>query len=345
MKPGDKLLFLCARQDFSDAHLTSLLELCGAQTPVWEEVFVTARHHGVAPLVWANLEKAISAGLAVPAGVVHKFQLSCYQNVVSKRKRAENLTNALALLDAHSIEVMALKSVALDLLVYEQAWYTAAADSDLILRPRRQEVSPQALAEISRFFERLPIEYEFYEHHDVTMNGHLPVDFERIWNDASRVSFHGHNLFLMSAEDMLLSLCINSSRKRYFRIRSLVDIAETVNRCREMDWATLFDKARAYRCSQIAYTALVATRTTLGCDLPATIPDGFGLAPARVRAVRRLVPFLVEHLPLAALSFYAGWDLFGRKVGWSLVLPYATDRWRRIGDRIQAAYRASRENS
>lgn len=344
MKPGDKLLFLCARQDFTDAHLKALLEL-GARTLVWEQVFVTARHHGVAPLVWANLEKAIAAGLAVPAGVMHKFQLSCYQNVVAKRKRAENVANALALLEAHAIEVLALKSVALDLLVYEQPWYTTAADSDLILRPRRHDVSPQALAEISRFFERLPIEYEFYEHHDVTMNGHLPVDFERIWNDARRVSFHGHNLFLMSAEDMLLSLCINSSRKRYFRIRSLVDIAETVNRCRELDWDALFDKARAYQCSQIAYTALVATQATLGCALPATIPDGFRLGPARARAVRRLVPFLVEHLPLAALSYYTGWDLFGRKVGWSLVLPYATDRWRRIGDRIQAAYRASRHSS
>jgi hypothetical protein len=345
MRPEDKLLFLCARQDFSDAHLKALIDLGGVETIDWEELFFTARQHGVAPLIWANLEKAIPLGLSVAPDVIHKFQLACYHNVVAKGKRAKNLVEALALLGAHSIEVMALKSVALDFLVYEQVWYTTAADTDLVLRPRQREVSPQALAEISRFFAGLGIEYEFYDHHDMTMNGLLPVDFERIWNDARSVCFQGHSLFLMSAEDMLLSLCINSSRKRFFRIRSLVDIAETVSRCRELDWATLIDKARIYQCNHIAYTALVVTQATLGCDLPEAVLDRLGIGRLKVATVRHLVPFLIEHLPLATLSFYTGWDLFGRKVGWSLVLPYATERWRRIGGRIQAAYQAWRRQS
>jgi len=340
MKPEDKLLFLCARQDFSDAHLKALLDLCDAERIAWEEALFTAVQHGVAPLVWTNIEKAIPVGLEIPNGIVDRFRLSCYRNAVVKGTREANLAEALALLSTYSIKVMALKSVALDLLVYEQAWYTTAADTDLVLHPRQQDLSPQILAEINHVFGGLGIEYDFYEHHDVTNNGLLPVDFERIWNDARSVSFQGHDLFLMSAEDMLLSLCINSRRKRFFRIRSLVDIAETMNGYPELDWATLSDRARAYQCNHIVYTALLVTQMTLGCSLPGPVLDRLDVGRVKAATVHRLVPFLIEHLPLAALSFYTGREVFGRKVGWSLVLPYAIESWPQIGRRVQQAYQA-----
>ena len=85
--------------------------------------------------------------------------------------------------------------------------------------------------------------------------------------DARSFPFQVNELLLMSTEDMLLSLCINSGRKRFFRLRSLVDIAETVNRGPELDWPMLVDKARAYQCSHIACPALLVTQTALGCDL------------------------------------------------------------------------------
>lgn len=339
MTPEDRLLFLCARQDFSDAHLAALLALCGMEAVAWEEVLSTAVQHGVAPLVWINIEKAILAGLPVPAAVVSKFKLSCYHNAALKKKRQAELAEALAFLSARSIEVMALKSVALDLLVYEQTWYTFAVDMDLVLRTRQEDVSPQVMAEIHHLFGDLGIEYDFQQHHDVTNNGLLPVDFDRIWNDARTVSFQGHVLYIMSAEDLLLSLCINSRRKRFFRIRSLVDIAETVNRCPELDWDTLCGRARGYRCNHIVYTALLVTRATLGCSLPEKVLHCLGVGRAKVAMVQHLVPFLIERLPLAALSSTnTGVEVFGRKVGWSLVLPYAIEGWPQIGRRMQAAF-------
>jgi hypothetical protein len=144
----------------------------------------------------------------------------------------------------------------------------------------------------------------------------------------------------MSEEDMLLSLCINAARKRFFRLRSLVDIAETVNRRRDLDWAVLIDKAHDYRCEHIAYTALLVTLTTLGCDLPEGALASLDIGRAKAAVLRHLVPFLNRRLSLTSLSYYSGWDLFGRKVGWSLFLPYASERRDRIGHRIKAAYQA-----
>jgi hypothetical protein len=342
MDPEDNLLLLCARQDFADSHRQALLDLCAAENIAWERTLRTARHHEVAPLVWANLEKATGGGLSIPEDICESFQLTCYANVASKGKRKAKLVQTLAFLESHAIQVLGVKSVALDLLVYDQPWYTIAGDADLVLRPTEERVPDEVMAEIQQFFQGWAIEWELYEHHDVTMNGHLPVDFERIWRDARNVPFEGHELLLMSTEDMLLSLCINSARKRFFRLRSLVDIAETTSRCRQIDWSALVDKAGAYRCSHIAYTALLVTQTTLGCDLPEEVLDQLAPGPIRSAMLRRMIPSLIQRQSLDSLSYYTGWELFGRRMGPSLLLPYASETWRRIGLRIWGAYRAWR---
>ena len=342
MKPEDRLLLLCARQDFADSHCDTLLELCASETIGWENALHTARHHEVAPLVWVNLEKAVAAGLSVPEDISERFQLTCYANIASKGQRKAKLAETVAFLGTHAIQVLGIKSVALDLLVYEQPWYTIAGDADLVLRPQQGSVPPEVMVEIEQFFAGWSIEWEFYDHHDVTMNGYLPVDFGMIWRDARSVPFEGHDLLLMSTEDMLLSLCINSARKRFFRLRSLVDIAETVSRCPELDWPTLVDKAHAYQCSHIAYTALLVTQTALECDLPEGVLDQLAPGPTRARMQQRMIPALLQRHSLSSLSSYTGWELFGRKMGPSLLLPYASETWRRIVVRIWAAYRAWR---
>jgi hypothetical protein len=342
MEPEDKVLLLCARQEFAEIHLETLLGLCAAETISWEKALDTAKLHEVAPLVWANLEKAIAAGLSIPQEFDDRFQLTCYANVATKGRQKAKLAETVPFLNAHSIDVMGIKSVALDLLVYDHPWYTVAGDADLVLRPRQDSVPPNVMAEIQQFFAGWPIEWEFYEHHDVTMNGQLPVDFDRIWRDAVSVPFEGHELLLMSTEDMLLSLCINSARKRFFRLRSLVDIAETVSRCHELDWPTLVEKARAYQCSHFAFTALFVTQTALECTLPEGVLDQLAPASTRTSLLKRMIPTLMRRQSLDSLSSYTGWELFGRKMGPSLLLPYASEPWRRIGLRIRGAYRAWR---
>jgi hypothetical protein len=72
-------------------------------------------------------------------------------------------------------------------------------------------------------------EYDFFEHHDVTMNGVLPVDFQAIWQEAVAVDYRGERTLVMRTEDLLLAVCINACRKRFFRLKSLFDIAEIVD--------------------------------------------------------------------------------------------------------------------
>ena len=327
MRPEDNVLFLCTRQAFNDAHLTTLLHFCHVELVRWELVFAEALEHGVAPLIHVNLQLAIREGLTIPADIQHQFTRTYFHSIAMTEKRAKKLENALEFLRTKSIDVMLIKGGALGLLVYAEPWYTTPGDIDLVVRPRQEALTEHDVSEIDRYFYGREIECDFFSHHDIVINGLLPVDFDRIWQDAARIPFRNETLFVMAPEDMLISLCINSCRKRFLRLKGLCDIAETVNAYPTMNWGTLVSKAQAYDCHNIIYAALLATEQTLGCAFPNRVLTDLNVSPMRAKLIQQLVQRM-------ALSDYSSiktsTKLFDRGVGWSATLPFTTYQWYQI---------------
>jgi hypothetical protein len=323
MRPQDELLYLCCVQQIDGARRARIADLARQPALPWGEIFKLARDHGVAPLVYHDLQVA-DAATHIPAAVAHSFALATYTNTVAKARRADKLAAILAQLDALGVDALGIKSVALDLALYDQAWYTSALDTDLVLRVRRPPMTAQARAAVEACCNGTGIEYEFDAHHDLTLNGLLPVDFAAIWRDATPVTTGGHMLYLMRPEDMLLSVCINSARKRFFRLRSLADLAATVARYPELDWNFVATRAAQWSCRAIVYTALRTMEQATGCPLPAAALPALALAPAQRWLLDRSITHLVRHTPLAAMSFYTGEKYTGPRLSWSLALTYAT---------------------
>ena len=165
-------------------------------------------------------------------------------------------------------DVILIKGAALDLLVYDQPWYTVSKDIDLILSARREELRAEEIEEIGCHFHQKGVEFDFFEHHDMNMNGLLPIDFDEVWKDAQVKQLNGETAYCLSPEDMLLSICINSCRKRYFRLKSLLDIVETVEKIPDLDWGKFIQRCKTYGCGNIVYTALKVANSTLGCPIP-----------------------------------------------------------------------------
>jgi hypothetical protein len=383
MRREDALLYLCCTQELPPERLERLVDAARgapwAPALDWRQVFALAHAHGVAPLVHQNLQIAMAAGAAIPGEVAQRFKLAAYQNVLAKQKQADRLISVLPYLQANQFDAMIVKGLALDLVVYDQPWYTVAQDVDLVLRRRGEEMQPRRNAttkvrrrheegttassflpslrvlrvlrgknlrgetratELAARFHGLGVEFELDSHHDVTLNGALAVDFDQIWRDARVVEYHGYPLYLMAPEDLLLAVCINSCRKRYFRLRSLCDIAETVKRFPELDWASFAGKAIAYGCNNIVYTAFSVAEATVAASVPRGALDRLAIGATRRLITDQAIQRLVRHVPLASLSYYTGSDLAGRKVGWSLVLPYLTYRWRQMGSKLHEALTA-----
>ncbi|MEA2691125.1 MAG: hypothetical protein QOJ16_512, partial [Acidobacteriota bacterium] len=216
------------------------------------------------------------------------------------------------------------KGAALDLLVYEQPGWVVSRDIDLVVRRRSGESLPREDWEVRRPLYAVGIECDYLTHHDVTMNGLLPVRFERIWRDARPVTVRGEPALVMAPEDLVISLAINACRKRFLRLKEMFALAESVRRL-ELDWPLLATRAREDSAEGIVYTALLVTRETLGCPLPPPALACLGLSAAR----RRLLGLLLAALLRAgSLTDFEGGrsGLFGRRLNLSLLLPYASYR-------------------
>jgi hypothetical protein len=333
LKPEDHILFACTRQDFTDEHKQAVLEISRKYLLSWETVFSKAEQHGVAPLVYLNLCQGEGLGLEIPESIVNRYRLFAMRNTVRKEQRVQRTLQALEYFNAQSIDVMLIKGAALDLLVYGHAMLITSNDIDFVLKRRREELSPDEIQQIMNDLHQSGIEFDFYSHHDVTINGALPVDFERIWQEASRIDYRGQPAWLMSPEDMLISVCINSCRKRYFRLKSLLDIAETLRKMDAIRWDLVVEKSRQYDCQNIVYTALLVSRETLGCALPPGALHSLGVNPLRAGLINSMVRFLIRYSSLPAAP-NAGRSLLGKQLHASLVLPYASYRFYQIRHKL-----------
>lgn len=332
MQPEERLLFTCTRTTFPAVYQQMVHDLCYQAKIRWDIVYTTAEQHGVAPLIYANLQRCNPADLGMPLEIISRFRQSCARNIATKAHIAGKLIDILAFFNQRSIEVMLIKGAALDMAVYDQPWYTTFDDVDLVLKLDSTNLCEQNDIEIEEFFLHFPgFEYEYFKHHDVVMNDVLPVNFQRIWDDAIRIEYRGYQAWVMSPEDMLVSVCINSCRKRFFRLKALADISAVIDAYPDLDWAKLVQKAKLYDCAAIIYAALFVAEKTVGCVLPEQILSHLKVNPVRAWVIQ----FLSQRMSLAAFtSLKSGTTVLGRRLDWSLLLSYATFRgyqvWRKI---------------
>ncbi|MCB0210822.1 MAG: nucleotidyltransferase family protein [Anaerolineae bacterium] len=328
-RSDQKLLLVCTRQQFTDSHRQTVYAI-GTQASVnWDAIYETATIHGVASLVYTNLQQC--PDLTIPAEIETQFRQAEFRNILQKERNFQNLSKALAFFAEKSLDVMVIKGGALDILVYDQPYYTTLLDVDLVIKVHRRDVSDAEYQQFRHVFHRTGLEFDYFEHHDILMNGTLPVDFEQIWRDATPIDWRGHTLYSMAPEDMLIASCINSCRKRYFRLKALCDIAEIINKHPDLDWTTFIRKVKQYDCCAIVFTALRVTQMTVECTLPDHVLRNLGVDPIR----SALIQFLCRHTTFDAfLSLHTGKQVMNRKLDPSLILSYVTlelyQVWRRL---------------
>jgi hypothetical protein len=345
MTPEDRLLLACTRQDFAATHAETICQLDAANRLNWNAILRTATLHSVAPLVYYNIKSLVSQ-LSIPGPSVEQLRSAYMRNMMVKEVMGQHTEHAVAYFQQFSINSMLVKGAALDIQVYEQPCLTTMQDIDIVLGVRRSQVNDEQFTQFMKKFHNTGIEYDFFGHHDIGMNGLLKIDFEDIWQRTQMGSFRGQPIWLMSPEDLLLSVCINSCRKRFFRLKSLCDIAETIRVFPQLHWDSFCENAVLYGCHHIVYAALLVSQKTVGCSLPGNLRQK--LKVSRVRS--QLLERIIDGSSLAAFdSLESGRALFGRRLSWALALPYLTlnlpQTWRRVKFALLFEYRGERRES
>jgi Uncharacterised nucleotidyltransferase len=242
MTSARQLLFALTRQRFSAAYHALVEDLC-QRTPVdWVSMARVAASEGVAPIAGVNLASCDPEKTNVPVAVTARLQQALFENVALKAERRREFVEQMRQLTARGYDVLLLKSAGLEAAgVYRHPWVTCARDLDIILKARdvdqhrsddsgfRQELNESGVEN-----DKNPI-----EHHDLSINGVVSWPAEDLWRAARPVLLDeppAAAAYVLSPEDQLWTLCLNSCRKRFFRLKALFDIAETATHYPDLDW-------------------------------------------------------------------------------------------------------------
>jgi hypothetical protein len=321
MRPEDRFLFFATRQRLDPERKAAMLALAEKHALRWDQVFLTAKEHGVAPLIYSNVTGIPELSAKIPENILKTYKLYTFNQIVYKRERARQIADAVKYFKAKKIDVILFKGAALDILVYDQPWYTTSKDVDIVLSVKQEELTPAQIEEIGDHFNRQTLEYDFYEHHDMNMNGMLPIPFEEVWEDARQIKILDQEALVLSPEDMLLSICVNSCRKRYLYLKSLLDIVETIEKYPYLNWDEFADRCQQYGCANIVYTALLVAGSTLGGNIPA--PTLTALSPNMARSA--LITFCIKSLlQFDSLHTTNSKSFITQSLDPALLLPYAT---------------------
>jgi hypothetical protein len=317
--------------EFSEADRAGVVDLCRRNEIRWGRVYSTARLHGVAPLVYSNLARFDQEELGLENGVLERFRQSFANNLVAMRRLREGLWEILGFFNQRHLDVMLIKGAAHNLFHNGASHYAVSRDVDLIIRARRDELPEALLAEINQLANGFPLEFDFYGHHDIDMNGVLEIDYDRVWADAIPRHYAGRDFYLMSPEDALIAACINACRKRYFSLKALCSIDELLEARSSIRWDNFVEKARDYRVGDIVFTALRVTEMLRGSTVPSELAGR--LVSSDVR--KALIEALVNRVSFSSLSsLYSGRRIACRNIGVSLLLPYASYKsdqmWRKL---------------
>jgi len=282
-----ELLFALTRQRFTRAHRAYVEAEC--RRPIdWTSVRRIAAAEGVAPIAGVNLMACDQANLGVPADTAAHLERALFENSIDKAQRRAEFGDQVRELDARGYDVLLLKSAGLEAAgVYHYPWVTSARDLDILLRSRN--AGPRSRDD-SRFLQTLneagvENDRDPTEHHDLSINGVVRWPGHDLWRAAQAVRFEeapAAGVYVLCPEDQLWTLCLNSCRKRFFRLKTLFDIAETVTHYPDLDWDRFARRVRASESEGIVFAALRAADATLG--LPSMARPRYAALISRRRA-------------------------------------------------------------
>lgn len=321
----DRILLACARWTFQDQHRERVMAICRTSALDWRYVVRTAIRHGVAPLVYRNLRQLPS--LDLPAAVDKEFRAASGADRLAKALAAERLSRILSSFRLRSLDLLLVKGAAHDAVLYQGGSLLTSDDLDLVIRRPDYPVTEDELAEFregTSAVERLtPVEIEWSAHHDLSMNGMLAVDFDEVWRNARQITVAGQTAWVMRPEHMLIAACVNSCRKRFFRLKSLCDIHQIVTAL-PIDWRLAAETANRWNCAAIVFCSLTASALAMESPIPPQVLRELHVAPLQ----RKLIRYLVRNMAFESLDALSGRGDDRRRWGTSLGLPIAAFTWR-----------------
>lgn len=268
----------------SSARVDALL----AEALDWPWILAMARLHGVGPLLCSHLNANFPDRLEqAPLEHLRKsFQVDLRRSFLI----SQELLVILELFSMNEIPALPYKGPVLAAAEYGNVAHRPCCDLDILvhrgdlarardvliargyvpehqLTPLHERAWLRARNDINLRRPDLDIVVEL---HWEVVPRRLGVRFDddRLWAQPQTVRIGGRDVQTLSAENLLLVLCVHGSKHRWTRLVWIRDLAAIVSNHPHMNWPDLFREARRMGVERMLAVGLHLASDVTGCDLP-----------------------------------------------------------------------------
>ena len=288
MDKGDiyALLLGCLGQDRARFDHAVLQRLTSAD---WEFLLAEAGQQRVSPLLYHRLQ-TLGAIEQVPADVQQRLKTAYQQTARGNLRAYGELHQLAAALRERQIPIIVLKGAYLIDAVYHNIAVRPMRDIDLLAPQARIDDVIACFVGMgyapAHFYEsdvavavgrHIPIYVKegragFELHWTITQPGQSwSIDVEELWQRAVPVKLAGSDVLRLSAEDLLLHLCLHVSYQHQFAfgLRPFCDLAETIHHFGQaLDWESIIERSQRWGWERGVYMALLLAQDMLAAAVP-----------------------------------------------------------------------------
>ncbi len=301
-----ELLLVLIRADLTPERIRRAGELVEIGGVDWERILRLAENHRVLPVLYANIKKA---GLlpVLPEAVQSNFSRQ-YLNIVAYNLRiCKKLMAVLARFEQRGIPAVLYKGPLLSQCLYGDSALRYYQDVDVLV-PEDQVVSARDALLESRLFPsvkwlsgkrfvqvlKYARECHFLDaaeelqidlHWQVSVPYRQAFDYEFCKERLQKISFDGRDILSLSAEDMLLCLCLNGAHDIWNHLEKVLCVAEWIGQHPALDWQLTLKLAGLLHCRRRLLLGLFLARDVFGITLPVEIVDNI----KKDKTIRKIV--------------------------------------------------------
>jgi Uncharacterised nucleotidyltransferase len=286
--PEHELVVCCSRTQVSDQKSAQIKTLLAKEID-WDYLYRFARRHSVLSLVYLQLSAL--APDRIPAQELSRLKDYYQKNAGRNLFLTNELSRILQNFEAAGIEAIPYKGPALAVSAYGSLDLRRFVDLDIMVRKADVLRAKELLMEqgyccgtdwtstqqslllrsqhnlmLSREQGRMIVELHWEVAPDLFATA---FQAEELWDRLEPMNLNSFPVRSLSAEDLLLSLCVHGSKHLWTRLAWICDVAELLHSRKDLDWTAVCAQARFSGTERMMWLGLYLAN----CFFDAPLPD------------------------------------------------------------------------
>ena len=344
LRVEDELVLLCSRAQVDAETRARIQAITSSPAEVdWDCVYQLARRHSVFPLIYSQLSTVAAA--SVPPDQLARLKADCQANAVRNLFLTAELCRIVQTFEAAGIETVPYKGPALAVYAYGKVGLRRFVDLDILVRKADTLAAKDLLTaqgfvcsapwtsaqqallldtqhnlSLSREEGRIVVELHWEVASSLFASSLQAEDF---WGRLETMRLNNVTVKTLSAEDLLLSLCVHGCKHLWERLAWICDVAELIKTRTDLTWRVLLERAESTGNERMLFLGLYLANSLLNAPLPPQIMSKLTadttVASLADQVSQRLFDGLVQTPASISQSFRFNWAL---REGWRSRLRY-----------------------